>query len=107
MFGCLQPPIDNDRSLSLAECSGLQPKVIICIERLLMVKDTQNNLYQFIMSFSKKVHLSYCEKQAPLAKENHCMARWHLNGFLSHEMFSSLYDQKTRFTPIDFHCNLK
>ena len=34
MFDCLQPAIDNDRFLSRAGCSGLQPKVIICIERL-------------------------------------------------------------------------
>ena len=34
MFDCLRPAIDNDRSLRRAECSGLQPKVIICIERL-------------------------------------------------------------------------
>ena len=34
MFDCLQPVIDNGRSLSRAECSGLQPNVIICIERL-------------------------------------------------------------------------
>ena len=30
----LQPAIDNDWFLSRAECSGLQPKVIICIESL-------------------------------------------------------------------------
>ena len=41
-----------------------------------MVKDTQNNLYFFIISFSKKPHGFH--------------ARWHLNGFLSHEMVSSL-----------------
>ena len=34
MFDCLQPAIDNDRSFGRAECSGLQPQVIICIERL-------------------------------------------------------------------------
>ena len=34
MFDCLQPAIDNDRSFSRVECSGLQPKVISCIERL-------------------------------------------------------------------------
>ena len=34
MFVCLQPAIDNDRSFSRVECSGLQPKVISCIERL-------------------------------------------------------------------------
>ena len=34
MFDCLQPVIDNDRFLSRAECSGQQPKVIICIEKL-------------------------------------------------------------------------
>ena len=45
MFSCLY-----DRSLGRAERSGLQPKVIICIERLLMVKDTQSNLYYFIVS---------------------------------------------------------
>ena len=41
--------------------------------------------------------------------ENLCTARWHLNGFLSQEIFNSLnnYAQKTRFTLIDFHCNLK
>ena len=56
-----------------------------------MVKDTQNNLYYFIISFSKeKNSRKLLRKKAPHAKENHCMARWHLNGFLSHEMFSSL-----------------
>ena len=34
MFDCFYPAIDNDRSLSRAECSGLKPKVIICIKRL-------------------------------------------------------------------------
>ena len=34
MFDYLQPAIDNDRSLSRVECSGLQPKVIFCIEEL-------------------------------------------------------------------------
>ena len=92
MFDCLLPAIDNDRSLSRAECSGLQPKVIILQKGFLMVKDTQNNLYYFIISFSKEENTRKfsCEKQTPLAKENHCIARQHLNGFLSPEMFSSL-----------------
>ena len=55
-----------------------------------MVKGAQNNLL-FIISFSKeKKPRNYCEKEEPHSKENHYMARWHLNGFLSQEMFSSL-----------------
>ena len=34
MFDCLQPAIDNDRSLNRAEFSGLLPEVIISTERL-------------------------------------------------------------------------
>ena len=56
-----------------------------------MVKDTQNNVHNFFFK-GKKIHASYCEK-----KENHCAARRYLNGFLSHEMFSSLLWPKNAF----------
>ena len=63
MFDCLLPPIDNDRSLSRAECSGLQPKVIICIERLFNGGrySKQSLLFHYFFFKGKKIHASYCE----------------------------------------------
>ena len=41
-------------------------------------------LFQIAMKNNRR------ETRFLVIEENHCMARWHLNGFLSHEMFSSL-----------------
>ena len=74
-----------------------------------MVKDTQNNLYYLIISFSKE------NKSTQVTAKNEIDAsckRKPLHGTLAFERFSfsqnvRWHDQKTRFTLTDFHCNLK
>ena len=63
-----------------------------------MVKDTQNNPFYFIISFSKEKKYTEvtAKNRRPNTRENHCMVRWHLNGLLSREMFSSLSWPKKR-----------
>ena len=63
-----------------------------------MVQDTkQNSVYHFIISFSKVKNPPKLLRKITgrrlmrLQKENHCTARWHMNGFLSHEMFNWIY----------------
>ena len=71
-----------------------------------MVKDTQNSLNYLIISFSKKNTLKLLQKLGTPCK------RKPLHGTLAFEWISfsrdvRFYDQKTCFTLIDFHCNLK
>ena len=74
-----------------------------------MVKDTQNKLYNFVISFSKERKTS--------TQVNRSDAPWKrkpLQGTLAFEWFLlyrnalliRFYYEKTRFTPIDFYCNV-
>ena len=92
MFDCLKPAIDNNRSLSRAECSSLQPKVIICIEKLFKVKVTQKTFIISLFLFQrKKIHArKLLWKIGALCKRKPLHGKLTFEWFLSHEMFSSL-----------------
>ena len=75
-----------------------------------MVKDTQNNLYYFIISFSKEKKYTQvtAKNRRPMQKKT--TAAWLVGIWMIFFLTRCLvrfFDQKTRFTPIDFHCNLK
>ena len=72
-----------------------------------MAKDTQNNLYYFMISFSKEnksTQASYCEKWKRLPMQKKTTARhigiWMV--FFLTKYLIGFHDRKTRFTLIDF-----
>ena len=71
MFDCLQPAIDNDRFLSRVGCSGLQPKVIICIERLFNGGrySEQSLLFHYLILKAKKYTQVTAKNRRPMQKK--------------------------------------
>ena len=99
MFDCLKPAIDDDRSLSRAECSGLQPKVIICIERLFNGGrySKQSLLFHYFFFKGKNTPKLLHKIGAPCKrKPPHGSLAFEWNFFLTRWLVR-FYDQKSAF----------
>ena len=84
-----------------------QKSLFIC-QGFFMVKDTQNNVYYFIFFSKEKKFTQATAKDSSLMQKKTPARHVGISMvFFLTRCLVSFYDRKIRFTPIDFHCNLR